>query len=97
MAFHWTCSAFGVAVFFSRDAVSISGQSTVFERVGNSGFPLHNRFCTTRRSTVFWHPARKPNSIAVALGSFGDPTLLLRRNRPMRRSGTCGCDSVCLA
>lgn len=69
-----TGSAFGVAVFFPRDAVSIRGQSTVFERIGDSGLPLHHHFCLNCGSTVFWYPARKPNSIAVALGSFADPS-----------------------
>jgi len=68
-----TGSAFGVAVFFAKTAVQITGASQTYERLGDSGLPLRHHFCPHCGSTVFWYPERRPNHIAIALGSFADP------------------------
>jgi hypothetical protein len=68
-----TGSAFGVAVFFPREAVETSGEASRYQRPSDSGFPVDFRFCPACGSTVFWEAARKPDVIAVALGAFADP------------------------
>ncbi|MBZ9936406.1 GFA family protein [Mesorhizobium sp. BR1-1-16] len=69
-----TGSAFGIAAFFGRDHVRIEGPSRSFERPSDSGFPVLLHFCPDCGSTVFWEPRRKPDMIAVGVGSFADPT-----------------------
>ena len=68
-----TGSAFGVAVFFCANAVSISGNSQSFTRLGESGHPVEFHFCSACGSTVYWYPHKRPDRIAVALGCFHDP------------------------
>lgn len=67
-----TGSAFGVAVFFSRDDAKIAGPSHVFTRNGESGKRVTFHFCPDCGSTVFWYPEFRPDRIAIALGAFGD-------------------------
>lgn len=65
-----TGTAFGVAVFFPRSQVTVSGQAKVFARESDSGFPVGHHFCPDCGSTVIWYPTRKPEAVAVALGCF---------------------------
>jgi hypothetical protein len=66
---------FGNQAFFNRQQVtSISGQSTRFTRLADSGRSVTFRFCPTCGSTVYWEPEALPGLIAVAVGSFADPT-----------------------
>jgi hypothetical protein len=68
-----TGSSYGVAAFFDKDAVRIEGESTVFERPSDSGYPVVHHFCSRCGSTVFWYPLRKPDVVAIAVGAFADP------------------------
>jgi len=68
-----TGSTYGVAAFFAREDVRISGQSTLYSRPGDSGHAVKFHFCPACGSTVFWEPERMPGLIAVALGAFADP------------------------
>lgn len=70
-----TGSAFGIAAFYPRPAVSITGQSSRYQRLGSSGQPLEFHFCPSCGSTVYWYPAIKPDHIAVADGCFVDGSL----------------------
>ena len=67
-----TGSAFGVAVFYSRDRVSASGPAGAYERASDSGQSVRFQFCRTCGSTLLWHPARTPARVAVAYGAFAD-------------------------
>ena len=70
-----TGSAFSVAVFYERSRVSVeSGTSVVFERTSASGFPVRFHFCGRCGSNVYWEPARMPELVGVAVGSFADPS-----------------------
>lgn len=69
-----TGSTFGIAAFFNRGVVGIQGDSASYDRPSDSGFPVSFHFCPSCGSTVYWEPARKPDAIAVAVGSFADPT-----------------------
>ncbi|MBX3187837.1 MAG: GFA family protein [Labilithrix sp.] len=69
-----TGSAFGIQARFPRDAVTLHGRATQFARTGDSGGTITQHFCATCGSTVFWEIDALPGFIAIAVGSFGDPT-----------------------
>lgn len=70
-----TGSTYGVAAFFAREQVEMSGRYADYERPGDSGFRVLQHFCPSCGSTVFWEPSRRPELIAVAVGAFSDPAL----------------------
>jgi hypothetical protein len=69
-----TGSTYGIAAFFARDAVAATGRASTYQRPSDSGFAVTFYFCPDCGSTVFWEPTRKPDSIAVAVGAFADPS-----------------------
>lgn len=69
-----TGGAYGVAAFFNRDNVRAEGASKCYVRSSDSGFPVRFHFCPNCGSTVYWEPQRKAGMIAVAIGSFADPS-----------------------
>ena len=69
-----TGSTYGVAAFFSRKDVEPQGVTRNYVRQSDSGHPIMFHFCPDCGSTVFWEPERKPEAIAVAVGSFADPS-----------------------
>ncbi|WP_416899150.1 MAG: GFA family protein [Minwuia sp.] len=68
-----TGSAFGIAAFFGREDIIVSGDYRTFSREADSGLPVHFHFCASCGSTVFWHPERMAERVAVAVGAFADP------------------------
>ncbi|WP_374572762.1 GFA family protein [Phenylobacterium sp.] len=68
-----TGGAFGVAVFFAREAVTVRGEAAAYTRPSDSGQPVTFHFCPACGSSVYWEPHRKPDMVAVALGAFADP------------------------
>jgi hypothetical protein len=64
---------FGVAAFFSAEAVAITGEQALYRRPSDTGFDVVHRFCPACGSTVWWESLRKPGLVAVALGAFADP------------------------
>jgi hypothetical protein len=69
-----TGSVYGIAAFFTRPSVEVSGACSSFVRASDSGHGVTFHFCPRCGSTVFWEPARKPDFVAVAVGSFADPS-----------------------
>ncbi len=69
-----TGSVFGAQARFSRDRVVISGLSTVYLRVGDSGAPISFHFCPTCGATVYYDLDQLPEMIAVPVGAFADPS-----------------------
>ncbi len=69
-----TGSTYGIAAFFLRDKVRAVGRTSTYKRSSDSGFAITFHFCPDCGSTVFWEPERKPEAIAVAIGSFADPS-----------------------
>lgn len=63
----------GVAAFCRRESIEVEGPFRDFARSSDSGFRIVFHFCGLCGSTVFWEPSRKPDMIAVGLGSFADP------------------------
>jgi len=69
-----TGAAFGIQAWFEkRQITSISGRSTEFKRVADSGKYVTLRFCPVCGSTVYWEAELFPGLIAVAVGAFADP------------------------
>jgi len=69
-----TGAAFGNQAWFEkRQITSISGKSTEFRRVADSGKSVTLRFCPVCGSTVYWEAGLFPGLIAVAVGAFADP------------------------
>ncbi len=67
-----TGSTFGIAAFFDRDSVKVTGISSVYSRESDSSYNVTFHFCPQCGSTVYWEPERKQSLIAVAVGAFGD-------------------------
>lgn len=70
-----TGTVFGNQAWFSREQIaSVSGNPAQFTRQSDSGRSVTFRFCPKCGSTVYWEAERFPGLIAVAVGSFADPT-----------------------
>jgi hypothetical protein len=70
-----TGAMFGSQAWFQPQQITaISGDATEFTRPSASGRSVTFRFCPVCGSTVYWEAERFPNLIAVAVGSFADPT-----------------------
>lgn len=70
-----TGSAFAGQARFPRDNVEfLSGEPTEFDRIGDAGSVATFRFCPKCGSTVWYTNDSQPDSIAVTLGSFADPS-----------------------
>ncbi|MGE0502499.1 MAG: GFA family protein [Rhizobiaceae bacterium] len=68
-----TGGAYGIAAFFSRENVVVSGDMRDWARPSDSGFDVLHHFCPTCGSTVWWEPGRLAHLVAVAVGAFADP------------------------
>ncbi|WP_332696717.1 GFA family protein [Bosea sp. (in: a-proteobacteria)] len=68
-----TGSSYGIAAFYEREKVSISGEFRDYVRQSDSGYKVTQHFCPHCGGTVFWEPERKPQMLAVAVGAFADP------------------------
>jgi hypothetical protein len=69
-----TGSVFGAQARFSRAAVTITGESTKYVRVGDEGSKVTFSFCPLCGSTVYYAVEGHDNeSIAIPVGAFADP------------------------
>jgi hypothetical protein len=59
---------------FRREQVRIEGRSTVFSRTADSGNGVSYHFCPECGTTVYWELEGFPDLIAIATGTFADPT-----------------------
>ena len=55
-----------------EEAVTVSGESRVFERLGEEGHWGRMHFCPVCGTTLFWRIERAPGMIYVAVGGFAD-------------------------
>jgi hypothetical protein len=69
-----TGSAFGAQARFARDQIQIEGHSSQYRRAGDSGQIITFHFCPDCATTLYWEFEHLPEAIAVALGTFADPT-----------------------
>ena len=70
-----TGAVFGGQAWFTQQQTTIFGNSTQFTRQSDAGRLVSFRFCPVCGSTVYWEAEAFPGHIAVAVGSFADPTL----------------------
>jgi hypothetical protein len=63
-----TGAAFGVGVFFPKNAVTLSGDAHTWSRTADSGRQMTNHFCPTCGTTVYWTLEMRPAHIGIALG-----------------------------
>lgn len=68
-----TGSTYGIGAFFARKDIEANGDFRSFRRASDSGSAVNFHFCPDCGSTVFWEPERRPDVVAVAVGSFADP------------------------
>lgn len=68
-----TGSVFGAQARFSANAVTTSGDSRTYVRVGDSGGRIEFKFCPSCGSTVFYTLASSPEHIAIPVGAFAEP------------------------
>jgi hypothetical protein len=68
-----TGSVFGAQARFPAAAVSITGASTEYVRVGDSGGVARFHFCPECGATVFYRLDAVADHVAVPVGAFADP------------------------
>ncbi len=66
-------SVFAVQARFRREAVQITGASSVHVLTGDEGGRAHFHFCPQCGATVHYHAESKPEEVAVPVGAFADP------------------------
>ena len=59
---------------FAGGQIAFAGAATEWRRTAASGNALTFRFCPLCGSTVYWTGEGFPGYVAVAIGSFADPT-----------------------
>lgn len=62
------------AVAVSADILTVTGESKVFSRAGDSGSDVNRTFCPTCGSTVFGNPSVMGDMRIVRLGTLDDST-----------------------
>jgi len=67
-----TGSAFGAQARFRKECATISGQSTQYVRVADSGNRIMFNFCPTCGAIVHYWIEGREDLIAVPLGAFAD-------------------------
>lgn len=73
----WACqrrtgSAFGVQARFDAAAVSFSGESQEYLRVGDEGCHIRFRFCPDCGATVWYTLDEVPGAVAIPVGMFAE-------------------------
>lgn len=58
---------------FAADAVSVSGESKVYEHISDSGNAAHFHFCAHCASTLWYHAKPDTDLFAIPVGNFADP------------------------
>lgn len=66
-------SAFSAQVRFPEDRVTITGDSAMFETVGDSGRWGRFHFCPKCGTTLYYRIEYFPDLVAIPLGAFDDP------------------------
>ena len=68
-----TGSVFGTQARFPEDAVTVSGPSKEYARVGDEGGTVRFHFCPDCGATVFYRLDAVPGVVAIPVGAFADP------------------------
>ena len=57
-----------------RERVTTEGEARIWQRTGDEGTAMDFRSCPHCGATVWWAAGETPDTIAVAVGAFADPT-----------------------
>ncbi|MEP7208644.1 MAG: GFA family protein [Casimicrobiaceae bacterium] len=68
-----TGSVFGAQARFRRGGVHVTGESSVYVRVGDEGGGATFHFCPQCGATVYYEPAGYPEHVVVPVGAFAEP------------------------
>lgn len=68
-----TGSVFGAQARFAADAVTITGTSRQYVRVGDEGSRITFHFCPECGATVYYTGEFMPGFVAIPVGAFADP------------------------
>ena len=68
-----TGSVFGAQAWFPAEAVEVTGTSSVYVRVGDSGGQVRFHFCPVCGSTVHFEREGNEDRVAVPVGAFAEP------------------------
>lgn len=66
---------FGVQTRLEKSKTTISGESTVYSRIGDEGSEILFHFCPKCGSTVYYESEWLQDNYAAPIGGFSDPTL----------------------
>ncbi|HET9820780.1 MAG TPA: GFA family protein [Burkholderiaceae bacterium] len=69
-----TGSVFGAQARFPREALSVSGASAEYVRIGDERSRIVFRFCPACGATVYYTVDDMPESVAIPVGAFADPS-----------------------
>jgi hypothetical protein len=69
-----TGSVFAAQGRFPRDAVSVVGSSSTWNRTGDEGTTATFHFCPTCGAIVYWTSTYMPDAVAIPVGAFADPS-----------------------
>lgn len=69
-----TGSVFGAQARFPREAAHVSGESSMFSRIGDEGGRAWFHFCPHCGATVYFAVEAQEESIAIPVGAFADPS-----------------------
>lgn len=69
-----TGSVFGAQARFAKEAVTLTGTSSAFMRVGDGGSRATFRFCPNCGATVCYSAEGMGDTLAIPVGAFADPT-----------------------
>jgi hypothetical protein len=69
-----TGSVFGQQARYSREQVTISGESRAYARTADSGHVLTFHFCPACGATVYYCNDALPGFIGIPVGAFADPS-----------------------
>lgn len=68
-----TGSVFGAQARFAAANVTVHGQGTEFERIGDEGSKATFTFCPVCGATVHYRMEGQPDMVAIPVGAFADP------------------------
>jgi hypothetical protein len=69
-----TGSPFAQQARFPKEAVVLRGESTQYQRIGDSGNGATFHFCPICGDTVCFYPSVQADFVVVPVGAFADPT-----------------------
>jgi len=69
-----TGSVFGAQARFVAEAVTVSGTSKEYVRVGDGGTKSTFRFCPECGATVYYTSEEMHGAVAIPVGAFADPS-----------------------